>query len=135
MSQGDFCWFDLMSTDVPAARVFYTALFGWSVTSHNPEYAMIQDRHGRTLGGMMAAAPGMPSAGLAYVTVDDLDDTLRKVKDAGAIKEAGPFTEGKPVPIGADTISIGRRDDGVDTDDNADDFTGFAVPTPGVTNE
>ena len=58
-----------------------------------------------------------------------------KVKDAGAIKEAGPFTEGKPVPVGPDTISLGRKDDGVDTDDNADDFTSFTVPTPGVTNE
>lgn len=57
------------------------------------------------------------------------------VKDAGPIKEAGPFTEGKPVPVMADTVSIGRKKDGVDTDDNSADFKTFKVHSAGVSNE
>lgn len=57
------------------------------------------------------------------------------VTDAGPVKEAGPFTEGKPVPIGADMVSIGRKRDGVDTDDNASDFAPFTQHTAGVSNE
>lgn len=57
------------------------------------------------------------------------------VTDAGPLKDAGPFTEGKPVKITADTVSIGRKRDGVDTDDNAADFKAFTQHTAGVSNE
>ena len=83
MSTGKFCWFDLMSTDVPAARAFYTELFGWDIREHNAQYAMIHDRAGRGLGGMMAANPGQPSAWLPYVTTDDIAITMNRVRELG----------------------------------------------------
>lgn len=52
----------------------------------------------------------------------------------GTFTPAGTFVgEGDPAPdvTGA---SIGRSPDGVDTNNNADDFAEFASPTPGVTN-
>lgn len=58
-----------------------------------------------------------------------------KVTDAGAIKDAGPFTEKKPVPITSDTMSVGRKKDGIDTDDNSADFKSFTQPSPRVSNE
>lgn len=83
MSAGKFCWFDLMTTDVAAARAFYVALFDWDVRDHSGEYCMIHDRAGRALGGMMAASPGVPSSWLPYVTVDDIGGALAKVTELG----------------------------------------------------
>lgn len=83
MSKGSFCWFDLMTTDVARARAFYVALFGWDVRDHADVYAMIHDRDGRSIGGMMAAQPGTPSAWLPYVTTDDVAATAARVRDLG----------------------------------------------------
>ena len=83
MSTGRFCWFDLMSTDVLAAGAFYHGLFGWDVRAHNPTYAVIHDRHGRMLGGLMAASPGGSSGWLTYVTTDALDDTIARIGAGG----------------------------------------------------
>lgn len=83
MSTGKFCWFDLMSTDVPAARAFYAELFGWDIRDHNAEYGMIHDRAGRSLGGMMASQPGAPSAWLPYVTTDDVGSTVNRIRELG----------------------------------------------------
>jgi predicted enzyme related to lactoylglutathione lyase len=83
MSTGKFCWFDLMTTDVSAASGFYAELFGWGVPDHNPAYRMIVDRHGKSLGGMMAAQPGQPSAWLPYVTTDDVAGTAARVRELG----------------------------------------------------
>ena len=83
MATGNFCWFDLMSTEVGAAKAFYTALFGWEVRDHNVQYSMIHDHAGRSLGGMMASAPGQPSAWLPYVSVDDIEVAVAAVKAGG----------------------------------------------------
>jgi hypothetical protein len=37
--------------------------------------------------------------------------------------------------VSADTVSVGRKKDGVDTDDNAADFKSFTQHTAGVSNE
>ncbi len=83
MSTGRFCWFDLMTSDVASAKSFYTALFGWVFVDHNPAYTMIQDPAGRGLGGLMAAGPGQPNAWLPYVSADDLDAVVAKIRDGG----------------------------------------------------
>ena len=30
-SKGQFCWYDLFTTDVEAAKAFYTELVGWTI--------------------------------------------------------------------------------------------------------
>lgn len=88
--------------------------------------------------GDLVGAMGNGAGQVALVNdVGDVVDAVGygDVKDAGPIKEAGPFTEGKPVPVAADTVSVGRKKDGVDTDDNAADFKAFKVHTAGVSNE
>ena len=32
------CWVDLMTSDVDAARAFYTRVFGWTAEEPNPEF-------------------------------------------------------------------------------------------------
>ncbi|HVH42896.1 MAG TPA: lamin tail domain-containing protein [Labilithrix sp.] len=46
---------------------------------------------------------------------------------------AGPYTEGKPAP-NPSSGSIGRKTDGLDTDDNSADFAVTDSPSPGASN-
>lgn len=47
---------------------------------------------------------------------------------------SGAFTEGSPAPLPSGSGSIGRKSDGLDTDNNASDFARFSAPSPGVSN-
>jgi hypothetical protein len=88
--------------------------------------------------GDLSGSMGNAAGQVALVNdVGDIVDAVGygNVTDAGPIKEAGPFTEKKPVPVSADTVSVGRKKDGVDTDDNAADFKSFTQHTAGVSNE
>lgn len=83
MSTGKFCWFDLMTTDVAAARAFHAALFGWEIRDHADAYKMISDPDGRSIGGIMAAPPGTSSLWLPYVTTDDVAATAARARALG----------------------------------------------------
>jgi hypothetical protein len=88
--------------------------------------------------GDLSGSMGNAAGQVALVNdVGDIVDAVGygNVTDAGPIKEAGPFTEKKAVPVAADTVSVGRKKDGVDTDDNAADFKSFTHHTAGVSNE
>lgn len=47
---------------------------------------------------------------------------------------AGLYTEGSPATLPATNKSMGRSSDGVDTDNNKNDFASFNTPTPGAAN-
>jgi hypothetical protein len=47
---------------------------------------------------------------------------------------SGEYTEQSPAPLPSGSGSIGRKSDGLDTDNNAADFTKFATPSPGGAN-
>jgi len=89
MQHGAFSWCELMTTDVAAAKSFYTELLGWSITETpvgDAPYHIIS-MGGREIGGIMAipprAAGAFPSWG-AYVTVDDVDTIAQKAQELGA---------------------------------------------------
>jgi predicted enzyme related to lactoylglutathione lyase len=73
---GEFCWFELATTDVRLALEFYRELFGWTKgEAHDMgELGVYQllERHGRPFGGFYRAPQGVPPAWLAYVRVGDL---------------------------------------------------------------
>ncbi len=66
---------------------------------------------------------------------------LGLLDDKGAVVDAvgykpgtsGKYTEKSPAPDPG-SGSVGRKADGVDTDDNAADFKAFTTPTPGAAN-
>lgn len=98
MSTGRFCWFDLMTTDADVSRAFYGELFGWQFRAHGGDYHMVVDRNGRRMGGTLAAPPGQPSAWMPYLTTDDLEATVARVRaDGGRVflqhvaEGIGPF--------------------------------------------
>ncbi len=86
---GDLSWCELMTTDVPAAKSFYSALLGWEIeemaaggTPYN-----VAKTAGRGVGGIMGMPPGAegrPPAWGAYITVDDVDARLAKAVELGA---------------------------------------------------
>lgn len=90
MKTGSFGWTELMTTDVAAAKAFYTKLFGWKTekmpVKGEPEpYTLI--RLGKEgIGGMMkmpADCPDKTPHWAVYVMVDDVDATASKVAGLG----------------------------------------------------
>jgi len=86
--RGDFCWYELATTDAEAAKKFYAELFGWEYkagdiggTSYNEIVA-----NGRPVGGihqMGAEFGGAPPHWMAYVAVDDVDASAKRVEELG----------------------------------------------------
>jgi predicted enzyme related to lactoylglutathione lyase len=96
---GNFCWFELTTSDQAAAKKFYGALFGWTVRENpmGPEavYTMFQLR-GRNVGAAYALMPdqvkqGVPPHWGTYVAVAKVDDTIAKAKTLGGTVVAGPM--------------------------------------------
>lgn len=86
---GAFSWCELMTTDVEAAKAFYTKLFGWDTEDMKMPgmtYTVVK-AGGSGIGGIMAIPPeakGMPPAWGTYVTVDDVDATAKTAGQLGA---------------------------------------------------
>ncbi len=89
-------WVDLGTPDIEAAVAFYGGLFGWDVPeSENAEQtggyrqAMLR---GKPVAGMMPLMQeGQPPAWSSYVSVEDADATVAKVKAAGGTVFAEPM--------------------------------------------
>jgi predicted enzyme related to lactoylglutathione lyase len=94
---GAFSWCELMSTDVDAAKEFYTQLLGW-MTEDMPAEGMtytVVKAGDAGVGGIMPMphqTAGSPPHWGAYITVDDVDATARKAEELGA-KTIVPLTE------------------------------------------
>lgn len=85
---GAFSWCELITTDVKAAKAFYTKLFGWGLEDMNMgdmTYTVVSAGE-KPIGGIMNTSPeaqGMPPAWGSYVTVDDVDATAKMAEDLG----------------------------------------------------
>ncbi len=89
--QGAFSWCELLTTDVEAAKKFYSELFGWNIEPvagalhQDMQYNLVKV-DGTEIGGIMAVPPqaqGMPPSWGTYVTVDDVDAAAAKVRELG----------------------------------------------------
>ncbi len=89
-------WVDLGTPDIEAAVAFYGGLFGWDVPeAENAEQtggyrqAMLR---GKPVAGMMPLMQeGQPPAWSSYISVEDADATVAKVKEAGGNVIAEPM--------------------------------------------
>jgi predicted enzyme related to lactoylglutathione lyase len=81
---GDFCWNELATTSVPAAKKFYSGLLGWKTRPFDKgmvDYTIILKGGHKTtgMGGMMKCPqPGQPAQWIPYVLVADVDATVKK---------------------------------------------------------
>lgn len=102
---GKFVWFEHLSADIPRARKFYDALFGWHTESMpigGQRYSMILNGDGTTstgIGGYGAQAGPRPQW-MSYLSVSDVDASYRAALEAGATSLSAPMDYG-PVGRGA----------------------------------
>lgn len=87
-TNGTFCWNELATKDLEAAKKFYTELLGWQIeesTAAGMNYSEIVV-NGEHIGGIyqITAEQGeRPSSWMAYVAVDDVDAKARLTEELG----------------------------------------------------
>lgn len=86
---------ELSVTDVPAAKRFYGAAFGWRFEDYGPDYASFAD--GRLNGGFARADAVRPGGPLVVIFAVDLEGTQKRVRDAGGkiVKPTFSFPGGR----------------------------------------
>lgn len=103
---GTFSWVELATTDQGAGVAFYRALFNWDVSEQpiGPDevYSMFLLR-GKEVGAASTMQPeerqgGAPPHWNLYVTVADVDETVKRAQGLGATVFAPPF----------DVMDVGR---------------------------
>lgn len=95
-AEGAFCWSELATTDLGAARDFYKTLLGWEIkestatgSCEGAEVAVVYNEivvGGEHVGGMYGMGPeygGAPPHWMSYVAVADVDERARKVVELG----------------------------------------------------
>lgn len=89
-----FIWYDLMTSDVPAATKFYADVVGWKIEdSGMPGMAYSILKAGDTMvGGLMAMPPGAPFPSMwgAYIYSADVDADVKRVEKAGGSQCKAP---------------------------------------------
>ncbi|MGH9090133.1 MAG: VOC family protein [Acidimicrobiales bacterium] len=94
-------WVDVSVPDLPAARAFYAALFGWDVPEGPPEAGgySIATLRGRSVAGVGPQMnPAAPPAWTTYVNVDSADEAAAAVASAGGRMLVPPM----------DVLDVGR---------------------------
>jgi len=91
---GALVWNELGTTDVEAARAFYSGLFGWEIARFEggeQPYWSIRNA-GRSNGGMMPVQPAhAPPHWSVYLGVQELETALERVRELGGAVHAGPL--------------------------------------------
>ena len=96
---GEICWRELTTGDSAKAKEFYEGLLGWeleqSKLAHPIEYPEIHVE-GKAIGGIMQMTedwgdPLPPSHWMTYIAVDNIDETVEKIKQFGGSVCVPPF--------------------------------------------
>jgi len=89
--------FEITGEDPATLRSFYSALFGWQVsTSHSANYWLVKPEYSARLegpgmsGAIGAGPPGHPGRVVIYVEVPDIDEALTKAEALGGARMFGP---------------------------------------------
>lgn len=91
-SAARFVWHELMTSDLPGATAFYTAVLGWSTTVQamaEGDYTLAS-AGGTQVAGLMALTPeavaaGAPAGWMGYVAVADVDAKAAEAQAAGGM--------------------------------------------------
>lgn len=101
---GAFCWAELITTDQPAAKSFYTKLFGWtfddSPMGNDTFYTMLK-LDGSNVGALYQRGKeqqNIPPHWNCYVAVNNVDESAKRVGALGGKTVLPPF----------DVLDVGR---------------------------
>ena len=77
---GQFGWNELVTTNVAAAKKFYTGLLGWKTQPFGKGVDYTLFKKGRDMAGglMKCPKPACPAQWIPYVFVDNVDATAKK---------------------------------------------------------
>jgi predicted enzyme related to lactoylglutathione lyase len=95
-SPNSFVWYELMSTDVDAAKAFYHAVIGWgSQEWGGPMRYIIMSAGDKMVAGLMSLPDEVRAAGgrpgwLGYIGTDDVDAATQRVSKAGGLVHRPP---------------------------------------------
>jgi predicted enzyme related to lactoylglutathione lyase len=96
---GSFCWIELATSDQPAAKAFYSSLFGWTVNDFpmgpGDVYTIFR-LDGRDSGAAYTMRAdqreqGVPPNWLLYIAVESADDAAALISASGGKVCAPPF--------------------------------------------
>jgi uncharacterized protein len=98
-AEGNFCWFELGTSDQLAAKAFYTELFGWGFNDSPlpPEMGGVYTtltKDDKDVGAMYQLGPqmeGVPPHWMLYVSVNSADEAAAKVAELGGETILPPF--------------------------------------------
>ena len=76
------CWVEFYGKDVAQKSKFLKDVFGWESTPHGDNYAMWTSGEGQ-MGGGLGNEESMGLCTVAYIEVDDIEATLKKIEDNG----------------------------------------------------
>lgn len=89
-SLGQFCWNELATNDMHAAKDFYSKVLGWKfkeIQSEDMTYIIIQ-LNDKDIGGIWQISKNqqdhIPPHWMTYVLVNNVEETLTKAKQHGA---------------------------------------------------
>jgi predicted enzyme related to lactoylglutathione lyase len=97
--QGGFIWYELLTSDIAAAKSFYDAVVGWDIQDRSDfpnDYRMIGRSDGKFAGGAMQITDEMKQHGarptwLAYIYSSDVDRQASDIERDGGKILMGPF--------------------------------------------
>ena len=94
---GKFVWFEHLSRDIPKARAFYEALFGWQTSMvdipDSVPYPMIY-HGGHEIGGFREGPAGTAVRWIPYLSVPDIDASFGRAMAAGSKPVMPPIEYG-----------------------------------------
>ena len=89
---GDVSYLRIASTDVARSVAYYRTVFDWTT---DEDAGRFEDATGHIIGHFMTDLPVAGEAGVVpYIYVQDIDETLAKVTDAGGEVTLRPYAEG-----------------------------------------
>ena len=97
---GEICWRELHTKKLDSAAEFYKGLFGWTLEQSKLSPMSYQEIHtdGKAVGGMMEISEGwgenwqeIPSDWRTYIAVDDIMESVEKIKNNGGSICVAPF--------------------------------------------
>lgn len=81
---GKICYIELPTSDVERSAEFYGGVFGWNIRQRGDGHTAFDDGVGEVSGTWVTGRPASDRPGmLVYIMVDDVAETMAKVKAAG----------------------------------------------------